>query len=353
VGVGVVGFLGYIYADEIKAILARLSFPLVTFDPIIAIFVGLMIIGSVAFALSAISRLRKKPTHDLTEILLSLEKDGEMWLLGYDHDTWTKHNPEAIKSAVKDKHVKFTFLFFYPQSRVFQHAMESALMEEGSSKTGAGSVDNLRKTKRALGEDQDKIQIKFCDLPPVYSMVIVNPNSEVGAVAHLWPHMYAMLYPDRLWLTYAIDKAEERVEFEKCKTSFKYAYGKSWEDGQPVPSFVETAKSDTLGMVLNDRAASQLTSMARMKFRDDLKLNLHLIGEELEAGRIPPHSLSWEGTEPELKKGLITSKPEYDALDDFAKSLIQCPDRDKPDFDVWSNLCKNHYERLKRLGLAS
>jgi hypothetical protein len=113
------------------------------------------------------------------------------------------------------------------------------------------------------------------------------------------------------------------------------------------------AKPGTLGMVLNDRAITQLTKMARRGYKDTLKLNLDLIGQELEGGRIPPKFISWDETEPELRKGLITSKPEYDALDDFAKSLTQCPRRDEPNFDVMSNLCKTHYERLKRLGLAS
>ena len=48
-------------------------------------------------------RLHRRATHDLTKILQSLENDGEMWLLGYDHDTWAKHNPEVIKSAVKNR----------------------------------------------------------------------------------------------------------------------------------------------------------------------------------------------------------------------------------------------------------
>ena len=196
-------------------------------------------------------RLHRRATHDLRKILLSLEENGEMWLLGYDHDAWTKHNPEIIKSAVKDKHVKFTFLFFYPQSRIFHHAVESALLEEGSSKTGRGSVDNLRKIKQALGEDQDKIQVKFCDLPPVCSMVIVNPTSEV-AVAHLWPHMYKVLYSGRLWLTYAKNKANEKKDFEKCKASFEYANAdeKSWKDGDPVPAYVELWKPESEGTIM-------------------------------------------------------------------------------------------------------
>jgi hypothetical protein len=62
--VGLGGFLGYIYAEEIKASLARLSFPPVTFDPIIALFVVLMVVGSIAFALNETSRLQKKPTRN-------------------------------------------------------------------------------------------------------------------------------------------------------------------------------------------------------------------------------------------------------------------------------------------------
>lgn len=113
-------------------------------------------------------------------------------------------------------------------------------------------------------------------------------------------------------------------------------------------------QSGLSGMVLNDRAVYQLVNMARTEFRDLLKLNIRMIGEELEAGRIPPHLLLWEQTESELKKGLITSKEEYDALEDLTKSLNQgTENRDKPDFDVWHNLCKNHFERLKRLGLVT
>jgi len=104
-------------------------------------------------------------------------------------------------------------------------------------------------------------------------------------------------------------------------------------------------------MALNDLAISQLWVYARMGFTNLLKMNLNMMGDYFKNGRIPYRFKSWDDAEPELKKRLV-AKPEYDALDDFAKSLTQCPRHDEPNFDVMSNLCKNHFERLKRLGLV-
>jgi len=123
-----------------------------------------------------------------------------------------------------------------------------------------------------------------------------------------------------------------------------------WVLAPYVDRLIMKRRKDEAG--LNDLSISQLWWNAKQGFMDLLKLNLKMMKEMFDDGRIPYRFKSWDETDPELKKRLVTNT-EYDALDEFAKSLTQCPRPEEPNFDVMSQLCKTHYERLKRLGLVS
>jgi hypothetical protein len=101
-----------------------------------------------------------------------------------------------------------------------------------------------------------------------------------------------------------------------------------------------------------ERAITQLMGIARMGYRHELRDSLRMIGKDLDE-HMPTRFVLWNGVEPGLKESLITYKPEYAALEDLSNSLDQRSNNfGKPDFDVRDNLCKNHYERLKRLGFV-
>jgi hypothetical protein len=119
---------------------------------------------------------------------------------------------------------------------------------------------------------------------------------------------------------------------------------------EPEPT--AKAKSDVSEPVLDERFMPNLVALARMKYKEMLRDNLRLVGQELDR-KTSPRIITWDAADPEFKKYLITDEVQYDALKDFAKSLGQRRDNlGKPDFDVYDNLCKVQYERLKRLGLA-
>jgi len=113
----------------------------------------------------------------------------------------------------------------------------------------------------------------------------------------------------------------------------------------------EAQPSKTSDTMLNEEAMSQVMGLASGGLREALKVNLRIIGTDLE-NRLRTRLPVWFNVEPSLKERLITDKALYDALEDLSKSLEQRGESfDTPDFERWDNLCKAQYELLKRTDL--
>jgi len=111
-----------------------------------------------------------------------------------------------------------------------------------------------------------------------------------------------------------------------------------------APSSPETA--------LNELAITQLMGLAHGGLVDALKANLRIIGTDLDI-HCRTRLVAWTRVDANLRQRLITDSEEYDALDDLSKSLERrYQSFDTPAFEMWDNLCKGHYERLKRMGFV-
>jgi hypothetical protein len=235
----VISFLGYMYADEIKSFLSHLTAtPFPTFDWVIAIFAAGMIVGSIAYALSGIFNLwraRKWSSQTAQKGVqfyrsrgelpplktFLLEAKQEIVFVGVTLQTVTGPYLDLTKKLI-EKGRTIRFLLLDPKSR-FVDDLEGVLYGgRGYKKTIIASLESLCQLKSDLTKveiNQDRLDIRTYDCLPLYSLVVLDPNTE-DAKIRIEPFVYnkdAVARP-----SFLISKKESEAEFQKYWESYLF-----------------------------------------------------------------------------------------------------------------------------------
>jgi hypothetical protein len=122
---------------------------------------------------------------------------------------------------------------------------------------------------------------------------------------------------------------------------------------EPKPALETPVPPQPSDMVLDEQTTTVLIRLAKMEYRHTLRDQLNYIWKDVDKEWWHGRFLIWKNLSPVLKSLLITYKPEYDALEDFANALDQFSDNEnKADSDALKTLCRNRFDRLKELGLV-
>lgn len=186
---GVVGFILYYFSDEIKPQLLGLKIPEVTFDPLIAIFAGMMILGAISFAYSGLSYALRKRTNtsivyrkDLKKIpQLFSEAKSEVYVLSVTNEVFRQYVGDIVNLLKDNKRI--TFLFLKTKDQELIQKLEDGFNSANTAGQVDGVISMLKKAQSnpELTDEQKKnLEIRTYDLIPLHSIIAIDPKTDDG-----------------------------------------------------------------------------------------------------------------------------------------------------------------------------
>jgi hypothetical protein len=187
------------YADEIKGFLSGLSIPSMTFDPIVAVFAVLMIVGASAFVVNEISRLRKKEKMAapsgveidgkyfnsqlyLTEQLghlgpLLAKSKQRLWMMGVSLSKFAIDQRSTVPKLL-ERGVAVRFLLLkVDEPNVKGPDLAGKFVEvTGAPNTKSGITDSLALLKDLKAKYPMKLEVRQHGSLPFHSMVVVDDS---------------------------------------------------------------------------------------------------------------------------------------------------------------------------------
>ena len=177
---------GYMYIDEIKSFFAYITAnPLPSFDWVKAIFGAGVIVGSIAFAWSGLSSLRKKRASPLTNIVPRRElppledfiskAKSDVIFLGLTLEVVRQHIDTILQ--VYRKSITMTFMVFNPDSQLLG-TMKDAFAPKPSEaiRTTLGTLIEMK--NRLSDVEKQRFEIRICDLVPTNGMICIDAGTE-------------------------------------------------------------------------------------------------------------------------------------------------------------------------------
>ena len=237
----ILSFFGYIYSEEIKAFLSTLSIPPIWFDPVLALFVVLMIVGSLAFAMNEASRLlRKKRTPKITQepqtdklAAIRVYKREELSRLGELFQQATQEidfvgvgldNVALHMDAIGERlehGVTIRVIAPDPANEELMKRIEATYSTTNVSGIIRRTIDLLlRKRVDLPSVDSGKLAIlTYNTMFPTYGMILLDPNTD-NAKIQIEVYL-AGINPDSRPVL-IVDKKNQSELFETYYKSYRY-----------------------------------------------------------------------------------------------------------------------------------
>lgn len=152
------------------------------------------------------------PLHDLLD---GVKKS--LTVIAVECNLFWEEQRNRISKMIEEKDIDFKFLLLDPESDL--HKLQTHKIIDSNPERIKDSLRKFQEIKNSLSEsDKEKLEIRTYNLPPLYTMIVIDENSE-DAKIQVEPYIHMAEIRDKI--VFIIPKKESKI-FNSYRTSYRY-----------------------------------------------------------------------------------------------------------------------------------
>lgn len=170
-------------------------------------------------------QVKSREDISLHDLLGSVKKS--LTVIAVECNLFWEEQRNRLSKMIEEKDIDFKFLLLDPESDL--HKLQTHKIIDSNPERIKDSLRKFQEIKNSLSEsDKEKLEIRTYNLPPLYTMIVIDENSE-DAKIQVEPYIYMAKIRDKI--VFIIPKKESKF-FNSYRTSYRYIL----KNSKPYPS---------------------------------------------------------------------------------------------------------------------